>query len=75
MVNATLVTKLALLDVTSKFYHLCDDLKHSSQDTVSRMVIVFVCEDEGDGNKKIGNSSKGCGYGKMEDSAEGFIIR
>jgi hypothetical protein len=35
------------------------------------MVIVFICEDGGDGNREL----KGCGCGKIEDSEEGFIIR
>jgi hypothetical protein len=38
-VNATRITEVALVDVTSKFYHTCDDLKYSLQEIVSRMVI------------------------------------
>jgi hypothetical protein len=33
-VNATCVTEVALVDVTSKFYHTCDDLKYSLQEAV-----------------------------------------
>jgi hypothetical protein len=38
-VNVTYVTEVAFVDVTSKIYHACDDLKYSSQEIVSRMVI------------------------------------
>lgn len=43
-VNATCVTEVALVDVTSKFYHACDYLKYSSQEIVSRMMFSAVRE-------------------------------
>jgi len=33
-VEDTCVTEVALVDITSKFYHTCDDLKYSLQEIV-----------------------------------------